>query len=65
MPLRDPQTRIPLPSLARARPKRVRDEMTRGATKEGEGERTLVYRNNNEVARRGSHRWRSYCNRSN
>lgn len=30
MPLRDPQTRIPLPSLARARPERVRDEMTRG-----------------------------------
>lgn len=34
MPLRDPQTRIPLPSLARARPERVRDEMTRGETGE-------------------------------
>lgn len=30
MSLRDPQTRIPLPSLAGARPERVRDEMTRG-----------------------------------
>lgn len=34
MPLGDPQTRIPLPSLARARPERVRDEMTRGETGE-------------------------------
>lgn len=31
MPLEDPQTRIPLPSLARElRQERVRDEMTRG-----------------------------------
>lgn len=34
MLLRDPQTRIPLPSLARARPERVRDEMTRGEIEE-------------------------------
>lgn len=34
MLLRDPQTRIPLPSLARARPVRVRDEMTRGEIEE-------------------------------
>lgn len=31
MPLRDPQTRIPLPSLAATKPGRVRDEMTKGA----------------------------------
>lgn len=34
MLLGDPQTRIPLPSLARARPERVRDEMTRGEIEE-------------------------------
>lgn len=34
MLLQDPQTRIPLPSLARARPERVRDEMTRGEIEE-------------------------------